>query len=154
MTIISAAVTLFFVMDPLGNIPVFLSVLSSVDKNRRTKIVLRECLFAWLILVAFLFFGHTILFGLGISQSSLSIAGGIILFLIALKMIFPPENPEATRDLQLTEPFVVPLAIPLVAGPSSIAMVMLFATQSHGQALWPTFIALLIASTTPLTLAN
>jgi multiple antibiotic resistance protein len=146
MNIYSAALTLIFVMDPLGNIPIFLSVLSHVNPKRRTLIILRECLIAFVILLAFLFFGDDILFGLGISQQSLSIAGGIILFLIALKMIFPPEEDSKVRDKQHIEPLVVPLAIPLVAGPSAIATVMVFATQ-YGHHMPQPFFALLIAST-------
>jgi multiple antibiotic resistance protein len=146
MNIYSTALTLIFVMDPLGNIPIFLSVLSHVNPKRRPFIILRECLIAFIILLAFLFFGDDILFGLGISQPSLSIAGGIILFLIALKMIFPPEKQSKVRDNQHIEPLVVPLAIPLVAGPSAIATVMVFATQYEHHITQP-FLALLIAST-------
>lgn len=145
MNIYSAAITLVFVMDPLGNIPVFLSVLSHVESKRRYWVIFRESLFAFLILVGFLFFGDDILEGFGISQPALSISGGIILFLIALKMIFPPEvNPRITEK-QMIEPFIVPLAIPLIAGPSAIATVMLFTTQVQNK-LSETFLSLVIAS--------
>jgi multiple antibiotic resistance protein len=144
MNIYSAAITLIFVMDPLGNIPVFLSALSHVETKRRYWVILRESLFAFLILSAFLFFGDKILSGLGISQPALSISGGIILFLIALKMIFPPEG-NGRMEKQAVEPFIVPLAIPLIAGPSAIATVMLFASQSQ-DFLGATFLSLLMAS--------
>lgn len=146
MNIYSDALTLILVMDPLGNIPVFLSVLSHVEPKKRSRIVLRESIIAFIILSIFLFFGDNILFGLGISQSALSIAGGIILFLIAIKMIFPPEDNGVMRERQHIEPFIVPLAIPLIAGPSAIATVMLFATQARSIELWYPFTALLIAS--------
>lgn len=145
MSIYSAAITLVFVMDPLGNIPVFLSALSHVEAKRRYWVILRESVFAFLILCAFLFFGNNILSGLAISQPALSISGGIILFLIAIKMIFPPEE-NGRLEKKSIEPFIVPLAIPLIAGPSALAMVMLFASQSQGH-LSDTLLSLIIAST-------
>ncbi len=128
MTIYSAAILLFLVMDPLGNVPVFLSVLKDVAHERRRKIIIRELLFALLVLLAFLFFGRFILNALNISEPSLSIAGGIILFLIALKMIFPSREGMFGYELD-REPFIVPLAVPLIAGPSAIASVLLLATR-------------------------
>lgn len=143
MTLYSAIITLVLVMDPLGNIPMFLSVLNHVEAARRPKIILRETFIALLILTAFLFFGKYILKGMQISESALSVAGGIILFLIAIRMIFPHEE-RNTRMRELGEPFIVPLAIPLVAGPSTMAMVMLLANQQPEKiGLW--FIALLSA---------
>ena len=144
MNIYTATVTLILVMDPLGNIPVFLSVLNSVERKRRRMIVLRETFIAFIILLLFLFFGKNILESMQISGPALSVAGGIILFLIAIKMIFPSEeNPK--RSAQITEPFIVPLAIPLIAGPSALAFVMLLANQAP-QHIWQWALALLIAS--------
>lgn len=146
MTIYSATITLFLVMDPLGNIPIFLSILSPVDAKRRALIILRESFIAFIILAVFLFGGKTILHSLNITEQALGIAGGIILFLIALKMIFPPEEVNNLRERAIGEPFIVPLAIPLLAGPSAMTTVTLFGTQAPGQnAKW--FIALAIAST-------
>ncbi len=142
MNIYTATITLILVMDPLGNIPIFLSVLNSVEPNRRSKVILRESFFAYLILLLFLFAGQHILTGLHITESALGIAGGIILFLIALKMIFPPT--EEQKEKQTGEPFIVPLAIPLTAGPSAIATVLLLTTQQPTLlASW--FIAISIA---------
>ena len=149
MTIVSAAITLFLVMDPLGNIPIFLSLLEEMEPRRRLRIIVREMVIALAILMLFLFFGQYILTGLHISEPAISIGGGVILFLIALRMIFPrPEsNTEAGARADHTpgqEPLLVPLAVPLVAGPSAMAIVILFATQYPGQLLnWA--IALLIA---------
>jgi multiple antibiotic resistance protein len=144
MNIYSAAVTLFLVMDPVGNIPIFLSLLRPVDPKRRTKIILRESLIAFAILTLFLFCGKAILRSLNISEEALGIAGGIILFLIAIKMLFPIKQNKATEQA-LGEPFIVPMAIPLLAGPSSIATVILFASQApHRMGQW--FIALAVAS--------
>lgn len=129
MDIVSAATLLFLVMDPLGNVPIFLSVLDGVDPSRRTRIIVRELLLALLVLVLFLFFGRYLLGFLQLSQEAIRIAGGIILFLIALKMVFPvPRSAHAQEDIE-GEPLLVPLAVPLVAGPSSMAMVMLLATN-------------------------
>ena len=129
MDIVSAATLLFLVMDPLGNIPVFLSVLDDVEPERRTRVLIRELLLALVVLVAFLYAGQVMLGFLGLSEHSIRIAGGIILFLIALKMVFPvARSAHATDEIQ-GEPLLVPLAIPMVAGPSAMAVVMLLATN-------------------------
>jgi len=129
MTLYTATITLFLVMDPLGNIPMFLAALNNVNPERRRQIILRETFIALLILLFFLFFGKYILEYMQISEPALGIAGGIILFLIAIRMIFPHEesNQEAKPR---AEPFIVPLAIPLIAGPSTMTIVMLLATTS------------------------
>jgi multiple antibiotic resistance protein len=126
MNLYTATITLILVMDPLGNVPVFLTVLNSVELKRRKLIVLRETFIAFLILLLFLFF---ILESMQISGPALGVAGGIILFLIAIRMIFPHEETQK-RTPQIGEPFIVPLAIPLIAGPSALAFVMLLANQA------------------------
>jgi len=130
MDIISAATLLFLVMDPLGNIPIFLSVLEDVAPERRTRVLVRELLLAFVVLVIFLFFGQYVLGFLQLSQHSIRIAGGIILFLIALKMVFPVKRSAHTVEEIQGEPLLVPLAIPMVAGPSAMAIVMLMATNN------------------------
>ena len=85
----SAAVMLFLIMDPLGNLPIFMSVLKMIEPKRRRIVLIRELLFALVILYVFLFSGQAVLDFLNVKQETVSIAGGIILFLIALKMIFP-----------------------------------------------------------------
>lgn len=129
MTLTSATITLLFVMDPLGNIPLFLSALKSVSIKKRRFIILREACIALFILLIFLYFGQFILDNMHISQPALSIGGGIILFLIALRMIFP-HSANNEQNKEVAEPFIVPLAVPLIAGPSTMAMVMLFANQA------------------------
>ncbi len=129
MEIVSAATLLFLVMDPLGNIPVFLSVLEDVPPQRRTRVLLRELLLAFIVLVAFLFFGQYLLGFLQLSEHSIRIAGGVILFLIALKMVFPVSRSAHSKEEVHGEPLLVPLAIPMVAGPSAMAVVMLMATN-------------------------
>lgn len=145
MTIYSAAIMLFLIMDPFGNIPVFLSVLSHVDPAKRRGIIIRELIIAFLFLTFFLFFGKFILKGMHITEPALGIAGGTILFLIAIKMIFPASNSSFISDNDRDgDPLIVPLAVPMVAGPSSMTMVILLSTQYPLQILnW--FAALLIA---------
>lgn len=127
LSVFDAAITLFLVMDPIGNVPVFLSILDHVSSKRHFNIILRETLIALLVLLIFLFAGKKILQMLSISPAALSIAGGIVLFLIAIKMVFPIEQKGET--IVAREPFIVPLAIPLIAGPSSMAVVMLLASN-------------------------
>lgn len=134
MTLTSAIVLLLLVMDPFGNIPFFLATLQSVDPQRHQRIILRELLIALAALVLFLFFGKLVLDTLQVSEPSLSIAGGIILFLIALRMIFPRPHGAPENDME-GEPFIVPLAIPFVAGPSALATVLLI--RSREPERWP-----------------
>ena len=142
MSLVSAFVLLFFVMDAFGNIPLFLSALAPVASERRRRVVVRELLIALGVLVLFLFAGPALLRGLGISEASLSIAGGIILFLIALRMIFPQQHGTMAEEPVEAEPFVVPLAIPFVAGPSAMASVMLLVSREPDR--WPEWLAALV----------
>lgn len=144
MNLYSIAITLILVMDPLGNIPVFLSVLQKYTPERQVKIIIREVLIAFVILVVFVFFGDYIMRWLNLSADAMSVAGGIILFLIALRMIFPPETKENSHK-DTEEPFIVPLAVPLTAGPSALAMVLLFAAQEPDK-IWVLFLAVVIAT--------
>ena len=128
MTLLSAIVTLLLVMDPLGNVPSFLAVLRDVPQERRRPIILRESLIAFGILLLFLAVGPGLMSVLRLEEPSLSIAGGIILFLIAIKMIFP-KGKGMFQDMPAGEPLVVPLATPLIAGPSALATVLLLVTR-------------------------
>lgn len=130
--IASAAVTLFLVMDPLGNVPIFNAVLSKLEPARRTRVVARELLIALVILAAFLLVGDRLLAFLGLTQSSLNIAGGVLLFIISLRMIFPMRR-ESGEDPHTDDPFIVPLAVPLVAGPSTIAVLLLLSSNDPGR---------------------
>jgi multiple antibiotic resistance protein len=129
MTTLSAAILLFLIMDPLGNIPIFLSVLKDLTPRRRAWVLAREMLIALAVLFLFLFAGRGILDALHLRQESMSIGGGIVLFLIGVRMIFPPSD-GVFGELPDGEPFIVPLAIPSVAGPSTMAALMLLA-QDH-----------------------
>ena len=161
MTLYTAVITLILIMDPFGNIPVFLAELSGFESKRRKKIILRESVFAFIILAFFLFFGRFILQGLQISQPALSVSGGIILFLIAIRMIFPGKSQVSSGDVSGEEPakedpIFVPLAVPMQAGPSAMAYVILSSSQ-YPDSLWMLLLALFIASvvcTTVLTLSD
>ena len=124
MKLSSAVLTLFLVMDPLGNIPPFLSVLKNVQPERRRRILVREISIAYVVLLVFLFLGKRVLALLSLQQETISVAGGIVLFLIALRMVFPQDGSLFGESLE-GEPFIVPLAIPLVAGPSALAVLLL-----------------------------
>ncbi|MCA3002883.1 MAG: MarC family protein [Burkholderiales bacterium] len=126
--LISAFVLLFLVLDPLGNLPVVASLLKQVDSTRRARVVARECLIAYLIMLAFMFGGRQFLDVMHLSEISLSIAGGVILFMIAINMVFKKADGVFGESLD-HEPFIVPLAIPLIAGPSALATVMLMVSR-------------------------
>lgn len=144
MTLYTIVITLILVMDPLGNIPLFLAILRNYDTRTQIRIILRESIIAFLILALFVFLGRYILHGLHITTPSLIIAGSIILFIIALRMIFPSEQKTVKESFE--EPLIVPLAVPLIAGPSAMAMVLLFVTQDPHH-LWLVFLGVLTAST-------
>jgi len=128
MTIVSAALLLFLILDPLGNIPVFLSLLRGMPPQRQRIVLARELLIALGVLMLFLWCGKYALEAMHLRQESVAIAGGIVLFLIGIRMIFPP--PEGLLgELPGGEPFIVPMAIPMVAGPSGMAAVMLMGSQ-------------------------
>ena len=137
MTLLSAAVLLFFVMDPLGNVPLFLSALRHVDPRRSRRIIVRELLVALAVMIAFLFAGRFLLELLRVSPAALTAAGGVILLLIALRMIFPTH--EFTLREVREEPFVVPLAVPYAAGPSVLATELLLMSQEPER--WPVWLA-------------
>ncbi|WP_034413115.1 MarC family protein, partial [Candidatus Photodesmus blepharus] len=142
MEILSAASMLFLIMDPLGNLPIILSVLKHLDLKRRRKVLIRESSFALLILISFLFAGQSIMSFLNLAPGTLSISGGIILFIIAIRMIFP--NIGVGNSMDDEEPFIVPIATPMLAGPSVIAALLLLSTQ-HPGSLVQLYIAVLIA---------
>jgi MarC family membrane protein len=141
MEVLSTAFLLFLVLDPVGNIPAFLAVLNSVPAERHTRIIVREMLIALATLVLFLMLGQYILAALQVSYGSLGVAGGIIMFLIAVRMVFPVPRGAPSEDLD-GEPFIVPLAIPLVAGPAAMATLMLLMARKPQD--WPQWLAALL----------
>ena len=143
MSILSAAVILTLVLDPIGNAPVFRAVLGNVPPERRIRIIVREMLIALFILALFLFFGRALLTAMQLTPPALAIAGGVVLFLVAIRMIFPTQAGLGLDEAD-EEPFIVPLAMPMIAGPATITLVVLF-TTSEPDRLMDWLAALLIA---------
>lgn len=126
---LSATILLVLITDPLGNIPFFIAALRHVRPERKRIVVVRECLVAFGVLLVFLFAGRPILGILHLSEDALRVSGGVVLLLIAIRMIFPEHGARLGEDgAEEREPFIVPVAIPLVAGPSAMATVLLMST--------------------------
>ena len=143
-TFASATILLLLITDPVGNIPVFANALKHVAPERRARVILREILIAFFLLLTFMFVGEGFLRVMNLSELSLQIGGGVILFLIALRMVFPP--PAAEEAEILTEPLIVPLAIPAIAGPSALATVLLLVSQQP-ERRWEWIAALCVTMT-------
>lgn len=142
-TFASATVLLLLITDPFGNIPIFANALKHVPPQRRARVILRENLIAFGLLLTFMFVGESFLRLMGLRDSSLQMAGGVVLFLIALRMIFPPP-PRQEPEL-VGEPLIVPLAIPSIAGPSALATVILLVSRAPERRLeWIGALALTI----------
>ena len=143
-TFASATILLLLITDPLGNIPIFANALRQVPRERRAWVILRENLIAFGLLLAFMFVGEGFLRLMGLRDTSLQMAGGVVLFLIALRMVFPPPNGQEPE--QQGEPLIVPLAIPAIAGPSALATVLLLVSRAPERRLeWIGALALTIA---------
>lgn len=128
--IFTLSLSLFFLMDAIGNIPVFISLLKKYKRKKQILIILRELSIALVTIFIFFFSGNFFLQTLGISEETVRIAGGVILFLISLKMIFSPKDENENEEVPKNEPLIVPLAIPLIAGPAILATVMIYARQN------------------------
>lgn len=152
---VSAVVLLLLVCDPLGNIPIFIAALRDVPRERRRRIILRECLIAFAILVAFVFVGQPFLDVLGLSEQSLQIGGAVVLMLVALRMVFPAKD-GVYGESPGGEPFIVPLAVPAIAGPSALATVLLLVARAPASKLqWIAAIGIVLAiSAIVLTFAD
>jgi multiple antibiotic resistance protein len=129
MNIFWIAFTLFIVIDAVGNIPIFITILKKVPEKKQYKIITRELIIALAIIILFNYLGSPALEFLNIEEETVSIAGGVILFLLGLKMVFPPDKEEEAALKKIQEPFIVPLAVPLIAGPAVLATVMIFSNQ-------------------------
>jgi multiple antibiotic resistance protein len=153
MSLFSIALSLFLLMDPIGNIPLYISFLKRLSPHRQRHVIIREMLIALGIIIAFTFLGEGLMRLLHVDNDTIQIAGGIILFLICLKMIFPPDH-DGTESLPHdTEPFIVPLAVPLIAGPGVLAAVMIYAKQESEYVMvgailfaWAASLVILLAS--------
>lgn len=147
--IFSAAVTLFLMMDPIGNVPVFAALLKDIDARRRSAAVIREHVFALIVLLFFLLCGPQATRLLHIDNETLAITGGIVLFIVALEMIFPGRRNVYYDATDTAEPYIVPMAIPLIAGPSTMAALMLM-SSSQPERRFEWFVALMLAWTASL----
>lgn len=148
MPLQNAAMLLFFVISPLGVVPALLAALKDVPPERHRWIIVRECLFALGIMLTFMFFGQGLLNMLSISLPAMTAAGGVMLMLIALRLIFPTEEKNMRVSVE-SEPFFVPIAIPYIAGPSILATELLLVAQDPSR--WPVWLAaVLIAWTATL----
>jgi len=126
MSLASIALVLFLIMDPIGNIPPFLNMTSGLNRKRQKWIVFREMLIALAAMLFFNYLGEFFFYALDISETAVRIASGIILFLIAVKILF--TSPDSMRaNIPKEEPLIFPLAIPLIAGPALLATIMLYA---------------------------
>ena len=146
MSFFSAAFLLFLVMDPFGNVPLFLSVLRPVADERRRRVIARELLIALGFMLVFLFFGRHLLAAIEVGEESLTVAGGVILFFIAIRMIFPTPGGAFSADLGEggEEPFLVPLAVPFIAGPSVLASILFIINQAPER--WPVWLAAVLTA--------
>jgi len=153
MTLVTAFLLLMFLMDPFGNMAMFQSILGRVPESDRRRVLVRELVFAYALLLVFLFSGEVIMRAMGLEQPAITIAGGVVLFLIALDMVFPSRGLKAADEGE--EPFIVPLAMPLIAGPSTIAAILLLVSKHPGRlmewwvaltAAWVVMSGILLAS--------
>lgn len=133
---LTAGMTFLLIMDPLGNVPLFLTSLRKTSPERRQWVILRECLIALLVMVVFVFAGKGLLTVLHIDEAALKAAGGVILMLIAIRMVFPTPEKSLNEPVTHEEPFIVPLAVPYVAGPSLLAMIVVFVSQDPDNVPW------------------
>ncbi len=125
MDFISVTVLLYLIMDPVGNISSFLKLINLVPPERQQWVTIREMLIALVAMLAFYFFGEFLFSVLEISEPTVRVASGVILFLVAIKILFSSKT-SLRANLPNEEPFLVPLAIPLIAGPALLATIMLF----------------------------
>lgn len=155
MDVLSAAVTLFLIMDPIGNLPVFMSLLRREPAAVRRRIVIRELLFAYGVLLVFLFGGQGLMALFGLDPEAVSVAGGIVLFIIAIRMIFPPSKGGIMGDTGEEATIFVPMAVPLIAGPSTLATLMLMVRQEPDRLTdWLLAMTLAWLGTTAILLAG
>jgi MarC family membrane protein len=155
-TFLSAFVLLLLVLDPFGSLPIFISVLRGVPPERRTAIALREVAIAFAVLLLFMVGGQGFLALMRLSERSLEVAGGVILLIISIRMIFASGGEVYAADGSGREPFIFPLAVPLLAGPSAMATVLLLASRQPGRLLeWVGALsAAMLVSGTVLLLAD
>ncbi len=143
-SIISTAILLFFILDPFGNVPLLLSILKNIDKEKHHFIIIRETFIGLIILLVFLFFGEEFLSIFHLETHSITIAGAIIFFIISLKMIFPDATTELFSSKKGEDPLVVPIAMPMISGPAAIATLLVLSKTNPNETS-NLFLSLLLA---------
>ncbi len=154
MSLIAMTFSLFLLMDSVGNLPLFIAILKDIPAKRQVQIIFRELMIALLVMITFHFVGDALLTALQIQQYAVLVSGGIVLFLLSLKMIFPSEHDEKAPSSKDKEPFIVPLAIPLVAGPAVLAAIILYSRQQPNTFIPVTAIVLAWAISTIILLSS
>ncbi len=149
-SVTAVSFSLFLLMDPVGNVPLFVAILKDHHMQRQRMIIFREMCIALAVIITFTFLGEAFLDVLGISHSSTLISGGIILFLIAIRMIFPSHQEDEVTNSTKKEPLVFPLAIPLVAGPGVLAAVSFYSHNEPWQVMVVSIVIAWVVSTTIL----
>lgn len=145
MSFFSLTLILLLIMDPLGNVASYHYMVEHIPPKRQRWVAFREMLIALIAMLFFFFLGETIFQQLHLSNASLNLSAGIILFLVAIKILF--LSPTSLRaNLQKEEPFIIPLAIPLIAGPALLATIMLLSREDNEVLLLAIFLAWAIAS--------
>lgn len=142
MSVLTLCLTLFLIVNPLGNLKVFLTLLEGMKPQRQSFVIAREMLIALAAMFLFSFFGEKISHVFHLENTTVFITSGIILFLVAIKILFPPKEEHMPR-IHGEEPFLVPIAIPVVASPALLATIMLF-SQSE-PFIMPMVIGILVA---------
>ena len=148
MSLLSMTLSLFLIMNSVGHILAYLDLVSSLNRDMRRLTIVREMFFALLIMVIFVFVGNFLLSALDMNRQTILLAGGLILFLISIRMIFPPRQQKAPH-LHGEVPFIFPIATPMIAGPSCLTTIMLYGHQEHS--IWPVFASILIAWSLSIT---
>ena len=144
-SIISTAILIFFILDPFGNAPLLLSILKTIDKQKHKRIIIREMFIGLLILLVFMFFGEQFLSIFHLDTEAITISGGIIFFVISLKMIFPdPSGHSLFSTKSNDDPLIVPIAIPMIAGPAALASLLVLA-KTNSDHMGSLLISLLLA---------
>ena len=153
LTVASMALMLFFMANPIGNVPVFVSLVKDFEFRHQRWILFRESIISLVLMYLFLFLGEPFLNTILIDQYAVELSGGILVFLIALNMIFPDHSEDSGPKATAREPFVVPIATPLIAGGGCFALTMILAKQAPAANVslaiiiaWIPVIAIVVAS--------
>lgn len=133
MSLFSIALTFFLVTNPIGNTPAIVALVKDFDFERQKKILFRESIFALLIAIFFQFFGEVFLGMLNVKDYAVTISGGILLLLTSIRMIFPSDKTPGKVQQKKQDPFIVPIATPLLSGPGLLTIIMLYARQEPSE---------------------